>query len=211
MRRCSPGGCPDGRAIRYCAQVLNATLADPTSTKLYCEIWAEINNGGPFPEVTLTGFNATLLDLKGRPIGWINYPTVTLNPNGPTIQRILSYLTVIDEEAFHEEGRKLMHGEAIEWDVRGESMVWALGFPFRLQARPDPDPDPTPLHLQALRSSTLTGTLVLSLSASLLQPPFLRSGGKATELRRCTARQLPRDQPNDPLGKRLREHAGARR
>jgi len=83
----------------------------------------------------LSSFNATLLDAGGRKLGWITHPDVHLVANQPATQHIRSYLTVIDAEAFREESQKLLAGRKLEWSVRGQTILRALGLPFAVTMR----------------------------------------------------------------------------
>lgn len=114
--------------------VINITLAQPAETRLNVEMFVKINNAGPI-WARLSGFNATLLDPQGRELGWIGYPRLELQGNTQTVQHVESYLSVIDSDAFREEGLKLLAGKSITWGVHGISVVRTFGLPFRVIVR----------------------------------------------------------------------------
>jgi hypothetical protein len=76
-----------------------------------------------------------LLDPHGRKIGWLNHPEMLLPSNQPSTHLIRSYLTVLDTQAFREEGLKLLSNRRLSWSVRGETILKAFGLPFWVTVR----------------------------------------------------------------------------
>ncbi len=116
--------------------LVSGVLARPTATSLVVQTTIEINNAGPIPG-TLNGFNATLYNDEGSPIGWMLFPEVSLAGNGPTLITVASTLTVTSPDAMFVAGRKLLAGESQRWEVRGDTSLVALGIGFPAKIHKD--------------------------------------------------------------------------